>query len=174
MKKGGREGGREAAPPASFPGGPPTLSAPRRPQVGIIPTDSRPAFVCDLEDKAAVQKMYELKGINPSKRLSIMCRDLRDVATYTLGFPAASAPGQPDMFKVARRALPGPYTVILHASKALPKQVTNYVSGKSKHRTTVGVRLPDDPVCQVRRWPGARPGDSDFAAPGLQADARRP
>ena len=42
---------------------------------------------------------------------------------YTLGFPASSAPGQPDWFKLARRLLPGPFTFILLASKEMPKQV---------------------------------------------------
>ena len=41
------------------------------------------------------------------------------------------------------------YTLILLAGKALPKQCVDYISGKSKTRRTVGVRLVDDPVCQV-------------------------
>ncbi|GAB4820465.1 hypothetical protein N2152v2_007511 [Parachlorella kessleri] len=116
--------------------------------VGIIPTDSFPSFVCDLGNRGAVQKLYELKQITASKPLSILCRNLQDVSTYTLGFPVSRTPGQPDVFKIAKRVLPGPYTFILHASKELPKQVTNFTSGRSKQRTTVGVRVPDCPVCQ--------------------------
>lgn len=41
------------------------------------------------------------------------------------------------------------YTLILHASKALPKQCVDFLSGKVKLRRTVGVRLPGDPICQV-------------------------
>ena len=41
------------------------------------------------------------------------------------------------------------YTLILLASKALPKQCVDYISGKSKTRRTVGVRLVADPVCQA-------------------------
>lgn len=40
-----------------------------------------------------------------------------------MGFPTATAPGQLDAFKLARRLLPGPYTLILAASKEMPKQV---------------------------------------------------
>lgn len=76
--------------------------------MGIIPTDSLPSFVCDLGNRAAIQKLYELKQMNPSKRLSILCRNLQDVATYTMGFPASRTPGQPDLFKIAKRVLPGP------------------------------------------------------------------
>lgn len=41
------------------------------------------------------------------------------------------------------------YTFILTASKQLPKQCTDYQSGKSKQRKSVGVRIPDDDVLQV-------------------------
>ena len=41
------------------------------------------------------------------------------------------------------------YTFILTASKQLPKQCTDYQSGKSKQRKSVGVRIPDDAVLQV-------------------------
>ena len=41
------------------------------------------------------------------------------------------------------------YTFILTASKQLPKQCTDYQSGKSKQRKSVGVRIPDDTVLQV-------------------------
>lgn len=117
--------------------------------VGVVPTDSSPALVCDLESRDAVQLLYDLKGAAPSKQLSILCRSFSDVSMYTLGFPVSTAPGQPDFFRIARHILPGPYTIILQASKALPKQITNYQSGRKKQRSTVGIRLPADPVCQA-------------------------
>ena len=33
---------------------------------------------------------------------------MQDVDTYTLGWPQSRVPGQPDMFKLVRRILPGP------------------------------------------------------------------
>lgn len=43
------------------------------------------------------------------------------------------------------------YTFILNASKELPRQCTRYGTTASKYvtRKTVGVRIPDDPVCQA-------------------------
>jgi tRNA A37 threonylcarbamoyladenosine synthetase subunit TsaC/SUA5/YrdC len=41
------------------------------------------------------------------------------------------------------------YTLILHAGKAMPKQCVDYLSGKTKTRRTVGVRMPGDSICQV-------------------------
>eukprot|EP00891_Asterochloris_glomerata_P001112 jgi/Astpho2/1112/fgenesh1_pg.00020_%23_12_t len=116
--------------------------------VGILPTDTYPALVCDLEAKAAVQKIYDIKQMSPSKQLSILCRSLTDIGTYTLGFPVSQI-GRTATFKLARQVLPGPYTFILHASKALPKQVTDWEAGKSRQRKSVGVRMPDDIICQT-------------------------
>ncbi len=51
---------------------PPTDLGPT--QVGIIPTDTLPALVADLENKDAVLKLYQAKELNPKKPLSILCR----------------------------------------------------------------------------------------------------
>lgn len=105
--------------------------------------------MCDLESRQAVQLLYDLKGASPTKKLSILCRNFQDVSTYTLGFPVSNTPGEPNFYSIAKRILPGPYTLILQASKSLPKQIVNFQSGRSKQRSTVGVRLPDDVVCQT-------------------------
>uniref|UniRef100_A0A061S5H6 Threonylcarbamoyl-AMP synthase n=1 Tax=Tetraselmis sp. GSL018 TaxID=582737 RepID=A0A061S5H6_9CHLO len=117
--------------------------------VGILPTDTFPAFVCDLENKDAVRRLYSVKEMNPSKPLSIMVRDFSDIDEYTHGFPSTNIPGRPDTFRVARQCLPGPYTFILAASKSMPKQCLDFQTGRSKHRKSVGVRMPDNPVCQA-------------------------
>ena len=53
-------------------------------------------------------------------------------------------------FRVAKRTLPGPYTLILPASSALPKRILDLQTGKSKKRKTVGIRWPDHFVTQAR------------------------
>jgi len=116
--------------------------------VGILPTDTFPAFVCNLEDKNAVRQLYSVKEMNPSKPLSIMCRDFHDIDAYTNGFPTTNVPGRMDIFRAARQCLPGQYTFILGASKSMPKQCLDFQTGRSKTRKTVGVRMPDHPVCQ--------------------------
>ncbi|PSC72926.1 translation factor-like [Micractinium conductrix] len=127
----------------------PIVDAVKAGAVGIIPTDSNPAFVCDLGNRAAVEKLLEIKRARANTKMSILCRSMQDVDMYTLGWPPSRSPGQPDMFKLVKRVLPGPYTFILPASKELPKAVTNLDKGKSKKRSEVGVRLPDDPVAQA-------------------------
>ncbi|KAK9916245.1 hypothetical protein WJX75_000443 [Coccomyxa subellipsoidea] len=115
--------------------------------MGILPTDTYPALVCDIEARKAVERLYAAKGMEPTKQLSILVRNYSDINTYTLGFPSTEM-GQ-DTFRLARRALPGPYTLILHASKAMPKQCVDFLTGKSKSRKTVGVRMPGDALCQA-------------------------
>lgn len=52
-------------------------------QVGILTTDTFPAFVCDLENRDAVQKLYQLKGLSPTQPLSILCASFSDISDYT-------------------------------------------------------------------------------------------
>eukprot|EP01023_Acetabularia_acetabulum_P029802 TRINITY_DN28096_c0_g1_i6.p1 TRINITY_DN28096_c0_g1~~TRINITY_DN28096_c0_g1_i6.p1 ORF type:complete len:255 (-),score=22.44 TRINITY_DN28096_c0_g1_i6:133-897(-) len=116
--------------------------------VGIIPTDSYPALVCVLTSTAAVQRLYDIKDISPKKPLSILCKDFRDINKYTLGFPASNLPGQHDMFRLMKQVLPGPYTIILPASREMPKVVLDGSRHKTKSRKQVGIRLPNDNICQ--------------------------
>eukprot|EP00877_Chromochloris_zofingiensis_P003194 jgi/Chrzof1/12876/Cz07g10170.t1 len=117
--------------------------------VGIIPTDSLPAVVCDLQNRNAVLKLYNVMELSAKKPLSILCRNFSDISHYTLGFPVPKHAGQVDMFSVVRRLLPGPYTFILPASKNLPSQMVDFYKGTTKHRKSVGVRVPDNSICQA-------------------------
>ncbi|KAI3929589.1 hypothetical protein MKX01_025757 [Papaver californicum] len=100
--------------------------------VGVIPTDT------------------VIKEIETSKPLSILCHSLRDIDTYTLGFPRGNGQGSTNVFRVVKHCLPGPYTFILPASKELPKQcIRNGTTPKYAARKTVGIRMPDDAVCQA-------------------------
>eukprot|EP00963_Diacronema_lutheri_P005813 scaffold461_cov321-Pavlova_lutheri.AAC.31 len=120
--------------------------------VGIVPTDTLYAFACDLDNAKAVEKLRRIKKIKRNKPLSILCGKFSEIDKYTLGFPAPTRPGQADAFRAARQVLPGPYTCILPASKNLPKECVRDADAKrgrlKKPRRTVGVRMPDDPVCK--------------------------
>lgn len=75
--------------------------------MGIIPTDSLPAIVCDVGDRDAVERLYGIKNISPKKPLSILCRGFADIGTYTLGFPVSNVRGRRNTFDMAKRVLPG-------------------------------------------------------------------
>lgn len=119
-------------------------------KVGVIPTDTKYAFVCDLESRSGVQQMYDLKRAGLSKPMSILCRGFGDIDRYTQGFPDNVVAGRQQPFKLARQCLPGPYTFILNAGKALPKVCLQDPSTRSKSckaRKTVGVRVSANAVC---------------------------
>ncbi|XP_054802028.1 uncharacterized protein LOC129305880 [Prosopis cineraria] len=119
--------------------------------VGVIPTDTLYAIVCDLRSHSAIERLRRIKKIEASKPLSILCHSLRDIDKYTIGFPRGDGQGHINIFKAIKPYLPGPYTFILIASKELPKQCTRYGTTAAKYasRKNVGVRMPDDAICQA-------------------------
>ncbi|XP_071718827.1 uncharacterized protein [Rutidosis leptorrhynchoides] len=109
------------------------------------------AMVCDMTNHDAIKRLRRLKEVEPSKPFSILCRSLHDIDTFTTGFLRGNSYGYSDYFRAVKHCLPGPYTFILTASKALPKQCIKYGTTTSKYasRKNLGVRIPDDVVCQA-------------------------
>lgn len=99
----------------------------------IYPTDSIYGLGCDLFNKRAIEKIYQIKGNDKRKYLSFICSDLKNISTY------AYVPN--GAYKVMRHLLPGPYTFILNATREVPKVLL-------EKRKTVGIRVPDNKVCQ--------------------------
>ena len=97
----------------------------------IYPTDTLYGMGCDALNVRAVEKICELKGINPQKsNLSIICNDLSVISEYA----KVSTP----TFKLMKRNLPGPFTFILPTTSSLPKIY--------KNKKTVGIRVPDNNI----------------------------
>src|SRR5579862_5655161 len=102
---------------------------------GVIayPTDTVYGIGCDLTNKHAIDRLYEIKRMERSHPLAFVCPDLGDIARYALV--------DNQVYRVLRRFLPGPYTFILPATKEVPKLV-------QMKRKTVGIRVPD---CEASR-----------------------
>ena len=101
----------------------------------IYPTDTVYAIGCDIESKKALEKVCQIKGIKPEKALfSCICADMKQMGELAIH---VSTP----MYKTMKRALPGPYTFILEASKNIPRHFQS-------RRKTVGIRLTDHPIPQ--------------------------
>lgn len=96
-----------------------------------FPTDTYYAIGCDLFDKRAIERIYQLKQIPRTQELSFLCPDLAEVARYAMLDNAA--------YRVLRRKTPGPYTFILPATRLVPELAL-------RRQKTVGVRIPDSPV----------------------------
>lgn len=103
---------------------------------GIIayPTDTYYGIGCDLFNKASIEKIYQLKHRSPHQPFSVICSDLKNISEYAQVTNYA--------YKTMKRLLPGPYTFILEGSRLVPKIMLT-------KRQTVGIRVPDHPVCMA-------------------------
>jgi tRNA threonylcarbamoyl adenosine modification protein (Sua5/YciO/YrdC/YwlC family) len=82
-----------------------------------VPTDSSYAFVCHLDDKAAVDNLRRIRGVDDKHHLTLLCRDLSELASY--------ARVDNTQYRLLKSATPGPYTFILEASKEVPRRVSH-------------------------------------------------
>lgn len=118
---------------------------------GVIayPTDTVYGLGCDLFNKKAVDRLYQIKGMPRSQLLAFVCRDIADVATYAVLHDQE--------FRVLKRHLPGPYCFILPATREVPRIVQT-------PRRQVGVRIPDHPIALALVRELGRPIISSTAA----------
>lgn len=99
-----------------------------------VPTDSSYALVCHLDDKAAVDSMRRIRGVDDKHQLTLLCRDLSELASY------ARVDNQ--QYRMLKAATPGPYTFVLEASKEVPRRVSH------PSRKTIGLRVPEHKALQ--------------------------
>lgn len=103
-------------------------------EVVAVPTDSSYALVCHLDDKAAVDRMRRLRGVDDRHHLTLLCRDLSELSNY--------ARVDNKQYRLLKSATPGAYTFILEASKEVPRRVSH------PSRKTIGLRVPDHKALQ--------------------------
>ena len=99
-----------------------------------MPTDACYVFACHLDDKQAVDRLRALRGIDEKHLLTLMCRDLSELATY--------AQVDNRQFRFLKDWTPGPYTFVLPATREVPRRLWH------PSRKTIGLRVPSAPVAQ--------------------------
>lgn len=100
--------------------------------VAIYPTDTVYALGCDILNPKALQKMARIKGCKLDKaNFSIICSSISQLSEYVRL--------NNDAFGLLKRNLPGAFTFLLPANRAMQKKL-------STNRKTVGVRIPDNPI----------------------------
>ena len=101
----------------------------------IYPTDTIYGLGCDIFHPKSVERICKIKNVDPLKaQLSFICRDLSHLSDFTKSIDTP-------LYRMLKNYLPGPYTFILPASKAVPKIL------KSK-KETIGLRIPENKICQ--------------------------
>lgn len=98
----------------------------------IYPTDTVYGLGCDINNIKALEKVARIKGVKLEKsNFSFVCHDLSNLSDYVKQIDTS-------VFKILKRALPGPYTFILPGGKSLPNPF--------KKRKTVGIRVPNNNI----------------------------
>jgi tRNA threonylcarbamoyl adenosine modification protein (Sua5/YciO/YrdC/YwlC family) len=100
-------------------------------EVVAYPTDTVYGLGCDPMNKKAVDRLYQIKGIDRSQMLAFVCQDIGDVARYAVMHDR--------VYRTLKEFLPGPYCFILEATREVPRLLQS-------SRKTVGIRIPNHPV----------------------------
>jgi tRNA threonylcarbamoyl adenosine modification protein (Sua5/YciO/YrdC/YwlC family) len=100
-----------------------------------LPTDSGYALVCHLDDKAAADRLRQVRGVDERHHLTLLCRDLSELASY------ARVDNQ--QYRLLKMGTPGPFTFILDATKEVPRRLSH------PSRRTIGLRVPEHRVTQA-------------------------
>lgn len=102
---------------------------------GLIayPTDSCYALGCERANAKGAERLRRLRGIDERHHLTLMCRDIREIARYAIVDDA--------QFKLLKSVTPGSYTFILRARREVPRRLTR--------RKTIGVRVPGHAVAHA-------------------------
>lgn len=98
---------------------------------GLIayPTDSGYAFGCRLGNKAALERIREIRQLSEKHHFTLVMSEFAQVGQYVQM--------ENWVFRAVKAAVPGRYTFILRATRDVPKVMLH----PKKH--TVGVRVPE-------------------------------
>jgi tRNA threonylcarbamoyl adenosine modification protein (Sua5/YciO/YrdC/YwlC family) len=105
----------------------------RESELIAFPTDTVYGLGCSVNEKKAIERLYQVKRVDRGHPMALLCADLKSVSQYA----QVSTPA----YKIMRRLLPGPYTFVLPATHMVPKLML-----MKQH--TVGIRVPDNKVIQ--------------------------
>lgn len=107
----------------------------RRGGLVAYPTDSCYALGCLASEAKALERLRRVRGIDERHHLTLMCRDLSEIARYAIVDDAR--------YRLLRSATPGSYTFILRARHEVPRRAQH------ARRKTIGVRIPGHPVAHA-------------------------
>jgi tRNA threonylcarbamoyl adenosine modification protein (Sua5/YciO/YrdC/YwlC family) len=100
----------------------------------VYPTDTVYGLGCDINSKKALERVRRIKKIDNKRHLSFVFADLKTIAHY--------AQVDDNSYRILKRYLPGPYTFVLKATRLVPRIVLT-------KRNEVGIRIPDNRICQA-------------------------
>ena len=98
----------------------------------VYPTDSCYALGCHIGDKAALQRIRDIRQTDRNHHFTLVCRDLAEVGKYAMV--------DNWQYRLLKSVTPGPYVFVLQATKEVPRRVSH------PSRKTIGLRVPDHAI----------------------------
>jgi tRNA threonylcarbamoyl adenosine modification protein (Sua5/YciO/YrdC/YwlC family) len=87
-------------------------------------------------NRKSIERLCQIMNIKPQKLdLSFICNDLSHISEFVRRLDTP-------VFKVLKKALPGPFTFILESSSRVPKIL-------DVNKKTVGIRIPDHAIPRI-------------------------
>jgi len=100
----------------------------------VYPTDTVYGLGCDMNSKKSLSRVRRIKRMDEKRPLTFVFSDLKQISHY--------AQVTDTTYRILRRFLPGPYTFVLKATRLVPRIVLT-------KRQEVGIRIPDNRICQA-------------------------
>jgi len=103
-------------------------------QGGVIvyPTDSGYALGCHVGDKAAMDRILQIRQVSGEHHFTLLCSDLSELSVY--------AKVENSAFRLIKNNTPGAYTFILKGTKEVPRRLLN------DKKKTIGLRIPENKI----------------------------
>ncbi len=98
----------------------------------VYPTDSGYALGCAIGDKAAMERIRQIRDLDKEHNFTLVCRDLSELSLYAKVNNA--------VFRLIKNHTPGPYTFVLPATKEVPRRLQH------DKRKTIGLRVPTNNI----------------------------
>jgi len=100
----------------------------------VYPTDSCYALGCHLGNKAALDRIRQLRKLDKKHHFTLVCSHLSEISQY--------AKIDNINYRLIKSLVPGPYTFILKATREVPKRLQH------PKRKDIGLRVPDNRITQ--------------------------
>ncbi|MCC5857966.1 MAG: threonylcarbamoyl-AMP synthase [Ectothiorhodospiraceae bacterium] len=101
----------------------------------VYPTDSTYALGCMMGEKAAVDRIRQIRQLSDNHNFTLACRDLSEIGTY--------ARVENTAYRQLKAFTPGPYTFVLRATGEVPRRLQH------PKRKTIGIRVPDHAIARA-------------------------
>ncbi|MEB3753940.1 L-threonylcarbamoyladenylate synthase [Acinetobacter sp. MD2(2019)] len=103
--------------------------------VVVYPTDAAYAIGCQIGNKAAMERIAQIRNLGNKHQYAILCSDLSDIATFAKVDNAT--------YRLLKANTPAVTTFILTATSEVPKRLMH------PKKKTIGLRVPNNPICQM-------------------------